>query len=235
MMPHPIGPIEAQARAAAIARRNRLLGSPIAKRPAPVLRVVEKVEARPEPPVEPVKAKPKRKRKNMRPVEFIADRCEALGVSFDDIMADNRRKPIVAARDRIIGEVSKKYNLNAGQIGKLFGKDRTSIMNSLSKIGQRPRRPCLEELHKAQIVTMLNQGMMFKEISAKLEISPSTVSLIAHRHWPHAKIIPRIKDSAGIVREMFDRGETIAAIGAEIGSCPSAVSKFIKRNGWTRP
>ena len=76
--------------------------------------------------------------KNRSSKAIIREVAEKTGVSYDLIMSPSRNKRIVAARDQAIRAVCDEYsNLSLPQIGRIFGRDHTTILHSLRKT----RRP----------------------------------------------------------------------------------------------
>ncbi|MEZ5648652.1 MAG: helix-turn-helix domain-containing protein [Alphaproteobacteria bacterium] len=58
-------------------------------------------------------------------------------VELTDLLSSRREQTKVDARMAAIWIASKKTNLNSSELGRLFNKDHTTILNSLKVIGQR--------------------------------------------------------------------------------------------------
>lgn len=71
-----------------------------------------------------------------RPARAIIDLVsQAHGISYAEIMGRSRVNPIVAARQAAMFEVHKRRpDLTLPQLGKIFGKDHTTILHAIRKI-----------------------------------------------------------------------------------------------------
>ncbi|TBG78604.1 hypothetical protein ELG76_04110 [Rhizobium leguminosarum] len=68
-------------------------------------------------------------------VVYIQDRCEALGVSYEEVVGAGRRREIVAVRHLLMHEIARQFGLSYPALGRLFGgRDHTSTLYAVRKI-----------------------------------------------------------------------------------------------------
>jgi chromosomal replication initiator protein len=66
-----------------------------------------------------------------------AEVCAELGVSMLDLKSGRQDRRTVSARHMVIALARDITHLSLGQIGRFVSRDHTTIMNSLSRAGQR--------------------------------------------------------------------------------------------------
>ncbi|OJY66599.1 MAG: hypothetical protein BGP09_31360 [Rhizobium sp. 60-20] len=66
---------------------------------------------------------------------YVKDRCNELGWTFSTIVGPQRRRPVVRVRQKLMWEVSEKFNLSLPQIGRMFGgRDHTTVLHAIRKV-----------------------------------------------------------------------------------------------------
>lgn len=63
------------------------------------------------------------------------------GCAVDELAGPARHKHIVAARRDVAGYLSRELGWSTTSIGKLLGRDHTTILNLLGRVGVRGRAP----------------------------------------------------------------------------------------------
>jgi chromosomal replication initiation ATPase DnaA len=97
-------------------------------------------------------------------VESVAARH---GVSVADIFSPCRLRPIVDARHEAIAEVCEaRPHWSYPTVGRLFGRDHTTIMSALERLGRKVPRKCRIHHHDGMAI-----GRGVGEFVAALEIA----------------------------------------------------------------
>lgn len=66
--------------------------------------------------------------------KIIKNTSSAYGIPVDDVLGDRRQKNTVLPRHLIMYKLRKELNLSLPRIGKIFGKDHTTIIHAYNKI-----------------------------------------------------------------------------------------------------
>ena len=110
--------------------------------------------------------------------DYVRARCSQLGVPYTDVIGVCRTKAIVTARHKLIIEVRERYpHLSSVQIGRVFGKDHSSIIHCFAKAEgriksawDRPARTKPNERELA-VIRLYAKGHTHEEIQAILGIT----------------------------------------------------------------
>jgi hypothetical protein len=67
---------------------------------------------------------------------YIMARCEALGVSYDDVVGKSRARQVVEARQILMYEIKTKVkpSISFPDLGRLFNRDHTVALHSINKV-----------------------------------------------------------------------------------------------------
>lgn len=170
------------------------------------------------------------------PLGFLKIRCREEGTDYDTMAGPNKTIPVYLLRKKLVAEVKERYGLSLSALGRLFNRDHTSILTILRAAGmQEDTKRENDYLEKArQVIALFNSGFGVKEISLRLNVPQSRVSGILDQHFPNRKKPRKMADYTDAIRECFDRGDKSSDIARHLEFDPSAMSKFIKRMGWTR-
>jgi chromosomal replication initiator protein len=69
-------------------------------------------------------------------VRALAERiARAHGVTYEDMMSASRLKAVTAARHAFMAELRMTYAMSTPEIGRIVGRDHTSVMHALRKCG----------------------------------------------------------------------------------------------------
>lgn len=106
-------------------------------------------------------------------IQAVIDRiAREHNVTAGDIVSPKRTRAIVKARDQAILEVSTRWPwLSLPKLGKIFGRDHTTIMHSLSKSGAPPRNWNLRSYSVDARIHGLVMGRLFASIATALEVA----------------------------------------------------------------
>lgn len=170
------------------------------------------------------------------PKVFLKRRCLELGVEMSDILGPSRAKEIVEIRHMLITEVRGRFPKDGhAKLARLFRRDHSTILHVLSKLGgDTSARHRHAELDRAEIVRLYAEGIQQKEVAERVGCAASAVSRVLSMEFPNRPKRKMIDDYAARIEALFDEGATYAEIGHRFGFDPSAISKFVKRQGWTR-
>lgn len=182
------------------ARRRRLMGKPQPKVKTPV---PAPVEVEPQPvlvPFRPRKAAdlPTPRCQLQKDAQVIAYRewqvetlgqpCKAhimarateFGLTYADVVGTSRLRNISTARQQIMCSLREKYpNLTLPQIGRLFGRDHTTVLHALVKFGHKTSSRATVSPEMSEEMKRLHaDGVTRAEIASQFGVSTSTV--IAH-------------------------------------------------------
>lgn len=174
------------------------------------------------------------------PRAYVIAHAKRMGSSYHDI-----RKPYggpgsrdtVKVRATLMLEVFRIFHLTFPQIGKLFGRDHSTVAHTLEKFGIKSAVFVPTSTHADQIYKMWRRGMSHTEIAKQLGYAQSAISrYIGKQPWSPKKSRQKmyVRDYADKVREMMDDGATNAEIAAHLGFQRDGITKFIKKQGWTR-
>lgn len=169
------------------------------------------------------------------PLGWLKLRCRELDIAYEDIIGQSHKKHIVRHRHDLMVEVYERYGRSLSKTGKIFKRDHSVIHHALTKAGApRGQRDRDYEDRSREVVALFNSGFRVKEIAERLNCPKSRVSGILDCHFPNRPKPRKMTDYSRAIREAFDTGASHAEIGRLLEFDPSAISKFVKRMGWSR-
>jgi chromosomal replication initiation ATPase DnaA len=68
------------------------------------------------------------------PHQYLRHRCQQLGLAMDEVLSNDRRRWLAKVRQILIWELSCLYKLSMPRLGRMFGRDHTTILYSIRKI-----------------------------------------------------------------------------------------------------
>ena len=172
--------------------------------------------------------------KTNEPVGYLKMRCRQLDVDYRLIVGPTRQSDIVRHRHALIVEIRDRYRKSLPELGRLFNRDHTSILAVVRKgpDGYAPAGRAVVD--RARIIALHNAGFSQKEIAKRVGCCASAVSRTLIAHFPASAKTRLMKDHADEIRALFAAGRTFADIAHATGFDPSAISKFVRKKGWTR-
>ena len=74
------------------------------------------------------------------PSDIVAEVARGFNVYFADVIGDDRRQHIIRARKLAMAAVRELTDLSLPEIGRLFGKDHTTVMHHVESVKSDLRR-----------------------------------------------------------------------------------------------
>ena len=65
---------------------------------------------------------------------YIARRCHEMGVQLKDLRTSSRRRHLVRTRFQLMWEIKHKFGMSQTEIGRMFGKDHTTVLHGVRHI-----------------------------------------------------------------------------------------------------
>lgn len=145
------------------------------------------------------------------------------GCTANDIMTADRRQHVVWARQRVIGELSKRGHSASG-IGKVLGLDHSSVLNALSSDQD---RPCPTQSRESVIRDALFHRQ--KQAAGPRRMKDVVLAVrAAHPDWSSTQIGIELGCSAAYVRSALARNGT--PISLRVFECDPTPKQEPKRS-----
>lgn len=253
-----ISELERQKLAYAKAIRLKLMGKP-EKKPAPVSLpepIVAKETKTEPPPIAPIHEWPvsmfSASDKPLFATDYIKRRCAENGLSYAEIMGRSRSLEASRPRQMLMVEVHELYNKSLPEIGRLFGRDHTTVLHALRNV-EKYRLPngafdirskwkkMLDDVEMISgIRSMFFEEQKFDNICAKFGISRGVLtSIINHFRWarmpisPERKAVGRVYPLEEMQQDFFD-GMPVTKIAKKYHVCPGKIARWRDDLQWVR-
>jgi hypothetical protein len=168
---------------------------------------------------------------------FIGDFAAPYGFTHEDIVGHAKPKPLVRCRHAAMVAVWTQFRPSLPEMAKLFNRDHTVVLHALRKLGVPPEyRPTIET-HADKILEMVKAKALLREIAEAIGFSVGHVERFIHdKGWRQYREVPRTLASCSeTVEKLYREGMSYNRMSKELNFDGSAISRFIKKQGWTRP
>lgn len=121
------------------------------------------------------------------PIDFIRASCFLIGITYDELTKDRRRKEWMRIRRTMIQETAARYpELSSVRLGQLFKRDHTVILTALDRESRAPKHKAKLTLQQARSIKYrcLSRGEMQKDLAKEYGVSRAAICAIATgRTW----------------------------------------------------
>jgi nucleoside diphosphate kinase len=190
--------------------------------------------------------------KGRRYDDYIRRRCAELFVSYIEIVSPSAMRSLTGPRQLIMYELKTQFGLSYDHIGRLFGRDHTTVISAVKRITGLTGEAMPEKSnHLHQILTDLElhcslqsayeRGMAIREMSVEFKISEKAIYTAAKiKNWTrntrnrNGSSQP-LQVNRAEIRADYEKGKlTLTRIADEHGISVRTVRRLAEANGWKR-
>lgn len=170
------------------------------------------------------------------PRDFAKALCAERGITYAQLVEENRRKDMAVIRKEIIRATHEKFpTCSMPQLGKIFKRNHTTILWCVGKLAAKEELVKLNAARDKQALELYHEGVSMVDIGIRLGLSETTVKGIKHRNkWGDRPRIQTIdyEKITGPAHELYMSGYSLEVIGERFGVSSYTIRKLKIANGW---